>query len=112
MHINTCLLNKNLGNLELLTSSLEHKVDIFAVSETWITNDNKSSTNRLILTGYQSHIGTSGKSMKGGCGFFVSDELHFNPREELNVSHSEKIVSLKQTGSKSNLIMKKNVLIV
>ena len=27
--------------------------------------------------------------MKGGCGFFISHELSFKPREDLNISHSD-----------------------
>ena len=89
MHTNICSLNKNLENLEILTTSLEHKFDIIALSETWITSNNESSTENLTLPGYQKYIGTSGKSMKGGCGFFVSEELSFNTREDLNTSHSD-----------------------
>ena len=37
MHTNTCSLNKNFNNLEILTTSLQHKFDIIAPSETWIT---------------------------------------------------------------------------
>ena len=69
MHRNVCSLNKNVQNLEILITSLEHKFDIIALSETWITNNNESSTANLALEGYQKYIGTSGNSMKGGCGF-------------------------------------------
>ena len=89
MHTNVCSLNKNFENLEILISSLEHKFDIIALSETWITNNNESSTANLALEGYQKYIGTSGNSMKGGCGFFISEELSFNSRDDLNISHSD-----------------------
>ena len=82
MHTNICSLNKNFENLELLTTSLEHKFDIIALSETWITNNNESNTENLTFQGYQKYTGTSGKSMKGGCGFFVSEELSSHPRED------------------------------
>ena len=88
MHTNICSVNKNFENLELLITSLEHKFDIIALSETWLTDRNVSSTDNLSLTGYQKYIGTSSKSMKGGCGFFISDDLSFYPREDLNISHS------------------------
>ena len=74
-------------NLELLTTSLEHKFDIIVLSETWIANNNESNTENLALQGYQNYIGTSGRSIKEGCGFFVSEELSFNPREGFNISH-------------------------
>ena len=89
MHTNICSLSKNLGNLEVLKTSLEHTFDIIALSETWIANNKKLSAERLIIPGYQSYIGPSGKSVKGGCGFFVSCELHINPREDLNIPHTD-----------------------
>ena len=79
MHTNICSLNKNIGNLELLTTSLGHKFDIIALSETWLTAINESSVNSLSFPGYQKYHGTLGKSLKGGCGFLVSEE-HFSPQ--------------------------------
>ena len=89
MHTNICLLNKNIGNLELLTTSLGHKLYIIALSETWLTASNESSVNSLSFPGYQTYHGTLGKSLKGGCGFLVSEELFFTPRTDLDFSHSD-----------------------
>ena len=75
MHTNICSLNKIIGNLELLTTSLGHKFDIIALSETWLTAINESSVNSLSFPGYQTYHGTLGKSLKGVCGFLVSEEL-------------------------------------
>ena len=88
MHTNIRSLNKNLENLEIFTASLEHKFDIFALSETWITSNDESSTENLTLPGHQNYTGTSGKGMKGGCGFFVSNRICFHLREDLTISHS------------------------
>ena len=85
MHTNICSVNKNLESLGILTHSLAHKLYI----KTWITKHNESSNDRLSLPGYQRYIGTNGQSLKGGCGFFVSDELVFQPREDLNISHRD-----------------------
>ena len=41
----------------------------------------------LTLPGYQKYTGTSGKSLKRGCRFLVSDEIRFYPRDDLNISH-------------------------
>ena len=79
MHTNICSLNKNLENLEIFSASLEHKLDIIALSETWITRNNESSTENLTLSGYQKCTVTSGKGMKCGCGFLLSDEICFHP---------------------------------
>ena len=75
MHTNICSLNKNLENLELLTTSLGHKFDVIALSETWVTEKNQTTINNLSFSGYQMYHGTLGKSLKGGCGFFVSEDL-------------------------------------
>ena len=88
MHTNICSLDKNFNNLEILTTSLQHKFDIIALSETCITKNNELNCKIMALNGYQNYVGTSGKGMKGGCGFFVSNELSFIPREDLNIWHS------------------------
>ena len=88
MHTNICSLNKNFNNLEILTTSLQHKFDIIALSETRITTNNDLNSKNIALNGYQQYVGTSGKSMKWGCGFFISNELSFIPREDLNICYS------------------------
>ena len=87
MHTNICSLNKNFENLELLKTSLGHKFDVIALSETWITEKNESTLNNLSFPGYQKYHGTPGKSLKGGCGFFVSEDICFTPRTDLDLSH-------------------------
>ena len=89
MHTNICSLNKNLETLELLARSLGHKFDIIALSETWMTKKNESTVNNLSFPGYHKYHGTLGKSLKGGCGFFVSEDRYFTPRTDLDFSHSD-----------------------
>ena len=43
-------------------------------------------------------FGTLGKSLKGGCGFFVLEDLCFNPRTDLDFLIPISNVNLKQTG--------------
>ena len=76
MHSNICSANKNLENLELLSTSLGHNFDVIAVSETWITKD--TDTQHLTLPGYQKYYGTPGLSRKGGCGFFVGENMFYS----------------------------------
>ena len=56
MHTKICSLNKNIGNLELLTISLGHKFDVIALSETWLIEINESSVSSLSFPGYQKCI--------------------------------------------------------
>ena len=87
MHSNIFSANKNLENLELLSTSLGHNFDVIAVSETWITKD--TDTQHLTLPGYQKYYGTPGLSRKGGCGFFVGENICFIPRPDLDISYSD-----------------------
>ncbi len=111
LHTNICSLNKNLENLELLTTSLGHKFDVIALSETWLTKKNESTINNLSLSGYQKYHGTLGKSLKGGCGFFVSEDVCFTPRTDLDISHSDNDcefeanwIEIQSTNNKNSLI--------
>ena len=111
MHTNICSLNKNLENLELLTTSLGHKFDVIALSETWITEKNESIINNLSLPGYKMYHGTLGRSLKGGCGFFVLNDLCFTPRTDLDVSYSDNEsefeanwIEIKSKNNKSSLV--------
>ena len=111
MHTNICSLNKNLEKLELLTTSLGHKFVVIALSETWITERNESTINNLSFPGYQKYSGTLGKGLKGGCGFFVSDELCFIPRTFLDFSHTDNecefvanFIEVKSKNNKSSLV--------
>ena len=45
--------------------------------------DNESNSKSLALSGFQNYTGTSGKSMKVDCGFFISNELSFIQREDV-----------------------------
>ena len=87
MHSNICSVNKNLESLELLNTTLGHNFDVIAISETWITKE--TDTNHFSLPLYQNYHGTPGLSRKGGCGFFVADNICFIPRPDLDVSYSD-----------------------
>ena len=90
IHTNICSVNKNISNLEILQATLGHNFDVIALSEAWITKENESTTNNLHLASYQKYHGTSGNSLKGGCGFFVSKGITFLPRMDLDYSFAGK----------------------
>ena len=54
-----------------------------------MTENNEVHSKSFTLNGNQNYIGMSGKSMKGCCGFFISNELSSISREDLNISHSD-----------------------
>ena len=41
--------------------------------------------NHEILEGYQKYYGKKAKSLKSGCGFYVTGDTNFKPRNDLNL---------------------------
>ena len=68
-----------------LIIDLEFKFDIIAVTETWNQDDKKHKFMPPIFEGYSPYIGTTGSTLKGGCGFYVSSNLKYQPRKDLNM---------------------------
>ena len=42
-----------------------------------------------IIDGYKKYTGTTGSSLKGGCGLYISDDLKPLPRKDLNIKLRE-----------------------
>ena len=84
IHTNICSLQQNGENLEDLIIDLKFKFDIIAVTETWNPEDKKYKFSPPIFEGYSPYTGTTGSSLKGGCGFYINSDLKFQPRKDLN----------------------------
>ena len=87
LHTNICSLQGNFDNLEQLLNNLEYEFDIIALTETWHTEGNQNFIPGL-LTGYQHYEGISGSTLKGGCGFYIKNNISFVVRQELTKKHS------------------------
>ena len=85
IHTNISSLQHNGDNLYDLLADLEFKFDVVAVTETWNPEDKKYKFIPPIMEGYSPYIGTSGSSLKGGCGMYINSDLSFNPRKDLNI---------------------------
>ena len=85
IHTNICSLQFNGDNLCNLLANLEFKFDIIAVTETWNPEYKKHTFQAPIINGYKPFKGTTGSSLKGGCGLYISEELKPSPRTDLNV---------------------------
>ena len=83
MHCNTRSLGKNLFLLQDILISVKSLPDIIAISETKL-NDNTSAN--LHIPGYL-FIRTDSKSQAGGVGLYISDQLDFSRRRDLDISH-------------------------
>ena len=66
-------------------SSLQFKFDIIALTETWNPDFKEHCFQAPILNGYKSYKGTTGSTLKGGCGLYISDDLKPLTRPDLNV---------------------------
>ena len=89
IHTNICSLQQNGENLNDLIIDLEFKFDIIAVTETWNPEDKKHKFTPPIFEGYSPYIGSTGSSLKGGCGFYVHSDVKYQPRKDLNMKIKE-----------------------
>ena len=89
VHTNICSLQQNGENLYDLITDLEFKFDVIAVTETCNPEDKKHKFTPPIFEGYSPYLGSTGSSLKGGCGFYVNSDLKYQPRKDLNMKIKE-----------------------
>ena len=85
-HSNICSLNGNFEKLENLLNDLEFQFSIIALSETWTTKENLHLFEPGELQGYWPYTGSLGNSMKGGCGFYIANNINYLERFDLDCS--------------------------
>ena len=84
IHTNIESLQAKEDRLKLLLTSIELKFDIIALTETWNHENKKNMFIPPIIEGYLPYEGTTGSSLKGGCGFYIKDTLNYIPRPDLD----------------------------
>ena len=89
LHTNISSLQYNGDNLKLLLTNLEFKFDIIALSETWNPESKSHTFQPPIIEGYKEYYGTTGSSLKGGCGLYINEALKPLPRKDLNIKIKE-----------------------
>ena len=85
LHTNICSLQYNGDNLENLLANLQFKFDIIALTETWNPEYKEHCFHPPLISGYNRYTGTTGSTLKGGCGLYVSDDLKPLARTDLNL---------------------------
>ena len=88
-HTNICSLQANIEQLEDLLHDLDHTFDIIALSETWNSEKTQLTFSPKRLEGYQDYYGTTGISLKGGCGFYIRNTYTHIPRKDLEFQIKE-----------------------
>lgn len=83
LHINIRSLPKNFENLKILLASINHKFSIIALSETWLKTTPHSYYS---LPGYELVVNNRHGRGGGGVALYISNDLHFITREDLNIS--------------------------
>ena len=84
-HTNVSSLQGNFEKLELLLHQLNFNFDIISLTETWNPSSMQTSFNSNHLLGYQKYVGQTGTTMKSGCGFYISENINFIPRKDLDI---------------------------
>ena len=94
LHTNICSLQYNGDNLQNLVSNLQFRFDIIALTETWNPDYKEHCFQPPIINGYKPYKGTTGSTLKGGCGLYISDELKPLARPDLNIKIKDDDVEL------------------
>ena len=75
--------------MELLLYELNFKFDIIALTETWNSETRKHLFNPGLLLGYHQYEGLTGNSMKSGCGFYIAQNVSYEPRKDLDSQYND-----------------------
>ena len=70
--------------LETLLNHLEFKFDVISLTETCNTETKNHTCNPKVLEGYQNYLGITRPTAKGGCGFYLNENINFIERKDLN----------------------------
>ena len=90
VHQNIRSLLSKIDELRLLISSVQSKIDLFTLSETWLTDDVADS--EVSIEGYTFHRRDRGSKEKGGgLGIYVRNDLSVSRRFDLEQSNIESL---------------------
>ena len=91
-HINIHSIQLHFEELKLLIQLMDFKFDILAISESKLEKGVKPIID-LTLDNYHDPIGTPSEATKGGVLIYVSKDLNFKPRNDLNIYSSKEVES-------------------
>lgn len=82
-HTNISSIQANTDKMIELLADLSWSFDVLALSETWNDEKTQNSFSPAPIPGYLLYDGTTGSSLKGGCGFYVKSNITTIPRKDL-----------------------------
>ena len=89
IHTNIGSLQANIEKFELLINHLECKFDVISLTETCNPENKKDIFHPKVLDGYKNYLVVTGSTSKGGCGFYLNENLNFIERKDLNFKFKE-----------------------
>ena len=92
LHINIHSIQLHLEDLKILLQMLDYKFDIIAISESKIQKGIEPVID-ITLNDYHKPIGTPTEATKGGVLLYISKDINFKPRNDLNIYESKKLES-------------------
>ena len=87
IHLNIHCIEKHIDELRVIMNMLEFTFDVICLSESKIYKDSDPKVD-INIKGYQSPIGTSTESTKGGVLIYVKNGINFKPRNDLIIYKS------------------------
>ena len=90
-HLNACSLNKNFDDLEYLIKTTNQTFDVIAISESRIKSNMDITTN-INLPNYSIEY-TPTESHAGGTLLYISNNIAYKPRKDLNIYKTHELES-------------------
>ena len=91
-HLNTCSLNKNFDDLEYFIKTTNHTFDVIAISDSRIKSNMDITTNINNLSNYSIEYTTT-EIHAGGTLLYISNDLAYKPRKDLNIYKTHELES-------------------
>ena len=106
LHLNIHSVQKHIDELRILLKLLNFEFDVIALSESKLFSNNEPSVD-ITIDGYCKPVGTNSEATKGGVLLYISNQLNFKPRPDLNIYESKYVESsfVEIINEKSNQII-------
>ena len=91
LHLNVHSIQKHIEELRILLTALSYKLDIIAIFESKLKGEPNVD---ISIKGYQQPYCTYTDAYKGGTILYITTDLNFNPRKDLDIYMKAKNLNL------------------